>query len=93
MNSTKPSNNYFLPYLKYKMRENRVSVIIFAILNFLALIVPCTILMFVIHAVKNKIDIKWSIGPEILWLILLLFFSAIVTIMFLIVSARSFKYY
>lgn len=93
MNSTKPSNNYFLPYLKYKMRENRVSVIIFAILNFLALIVPCAILMFVIHAVKNKIDIKWSIGPEILWLILLLFFSAIVTIMFLIVSARSFKYY
>lgn len=93
MNSTKPNKNYFLPYLKYKMRENRVSAIIFSILNFLALIVPCVILMFVIHAVKNKIDIKWSISPEILWLILLLFFSAIVTIMFLIVSARSFKYY
>lgn len=95
MNSTKPNNCYFLPYLKYKMRENRVAVIIFAILNFLALIVPCAIILYAINIVKNKnkYDIVWRFDPEVLPIMVLLLFSAIVTIIFLIVSARSFKYY
>ncbi len=97
MNSTKPSKNYFLPYLKYKMRENRVSAIIFFILNFLALIVPHIIMYVTISSAEERENAYNSViiidDPPSIIINLFLFFSAIVTIMFLIVSARSFKYY
>lgn len=93
MSSTKPNNNYFLPYLKYKLKENRIAAVIFAILNFLALIVPCVILLSAIDFKKKHGEPIIFFDPESSSITLMLIFSAVVMIMLLIVSARAFKYY
>ncbi len=100
MTLKKPNKSYFLSYIRYNLKTNRVQIIVFAIMNFIILLLPYLMNMGLFFKVYNHIKRNdFSFIIQDLWtsffisVRLIIIALMIAIIMFTIISAKSFKYY